>query len=414
MLSAPFQCHDCWFFNITRRRPKADNHTDRVLLSLIRRVNLDILWSRESSTVVNTYNSVYTSAKIAVSLGMPLQNIEQGPWPVGDHCGFAIAVTMLRKSLDPGRNDALYQQFDSIRKLRSAWRNTYLNSVLGSNVTQVFMGEKGRTYRLTADPTYSQSFTKFIHGCEKRMGRRVKQDQAVSIAILKELLKNFRSELQEKKVTRERKRDIIMSANSLVVGYCGALRGGEILLAEATSICEAIESGRIHEHPHVLLCLMGRFKSETGERNVILPLASVTASGIEVRWWMEALVKILEVERRSEGSPGPAFCDRSGFVLGSNFLNEKFHEALERVQTLRPDLIPSNVKVREIYNMYRSLRRGAVLRANELEYDQSVIDMNNRWRQMQSARGKAKLPMGQLYLDILLSLISHIRFSKSL
>ena len=59
---------------------------------------------------------------------------------------------------------------------------------------------------------------------------------------------------------------------------------------------------------------------------------------------MEALVKILEVERRSEGSPGPAFCDRSGFVLGSNFLNEKFHEALERVQTLRPDLIPSNVK----------------------------------------------------------------------
>ena len=43
----------------------------------------------------------------------------------------------------------------------------------------------------------------------------------------------------------------------------------------------------------------------------------------------------------------------------------------------RSDLIPAWVKVREIYHYYRSLRRGAVLRANQLNYDQSIIDTNN-------------------------------------
>ena len=160
---------------------------------------------------------------------------------------------------------------------------------------------------------------------------------------------------------------------------------------------------------------MGRFKSETGERNIVLPFPSVTASsGINIWWWFEELAKILSSEGRNTGVPGPAFCDRDGCVLSLFYFNAKFHKAFETVQTRRPDLIPAWVKVREIYHYYWSLRRGAVLRANHLNYDQSIIDTNNdRWRRMQGSRGRASLPMGQLYLDITLSLNTHTHFSES-
>ena len=345
---------------------------------------------------------------------MLLVGTDQGPWPVGDFTGMGIAVTMLRRSLDVGRNNSSYLQFDSIRKLRSAARNTHLNSIVGAGATQAFMGEKGKIFRMTSDPTYSQLFTKFIHGCEKRMGREVRQDQALGLAIMLEILKDYQEELKREDVSKARCRELTMSGASLVMGYCGALRGGEILLAEATSMCSMIDEGRESGLvPHVVACLMGRFKNETGERNVVLPFVSVTASDIKIRWWFEQLVRILSEEGRNSGPPGPAFCDRDGCVLSLFYLNTKFHEALEAVQSRRPDLIPAWVKVKEIYHYFRSLRRGAVLRAKHLKYDQSIIDANNRWRIMQGTRGKANLPMGQLYLDIILSLNTHTRFSES-
>ena len=414
MLSSPFQCDDCWFWNLRRRRPDRSNPTDTMLLRLIRRANLDVMWSRESSTVISTLRDLLATARIQVDLGILPTGADQGPWPVGDFTGMGIAVAMLRKSLDSGRNGNMYQQFDSIRKLRSASRNTHLNSAIGAMTTQAFMGEKGKIFRLTSDPTYSQLFTKFIYGCEKRMGRDVKQDQALSLEIMLEILKDYEEELMREGSSKARRRELVMSGASLIMGYCGALRGGEILLAEATSMCKFIREGhKTGVLPHVVACLMGRFKGETGERNVILPFASVTASGIKIRWWFEELTKILMSEGRDTGEPGPAFCDRNGYVLSLAYFNTRFHEALETVQMRRSDLIPAWVKIREIYHYYRSLRRGAVLRAKHLNYDQSIIDTNNRWQKTQGSRGKASLPMGQLYLDILLSLNTHTRFSES-
>ena len=362
MLSSPFQCDECWFWNLRGQQSNKINPTDGMLLRLIRRANLDMMWSRESSTVIATYRDLKTSARLQLDLGLLPVGADQGPWPVGDFTGMAIAITMLRKSLDSGRNNNMYQQFDSVRKLRSAARNTHLNSVIGAAATHAFMGERGKIFRLTSDPTYSQFFTKFIHGCEKRMGRYVKQDQALSVEILLEILHAYEVELKCKTTSKTRRRVIIMSGSSLVIGYCGGLRGGEITLAEATSTCQLINEGTDKAtSPHVVVCLMGRFKGETGERNVLLPFASVTTSGIKIRWWIEQLVQVLVLEGRSEGNPGPAFCDKEGFVLPARVFNTAFHASLENVQVQRPDLIPAWIKVIEIYHYYRSLRRGAVL-----------------------------------------------------
>jgi hypothetical protein len=51
MLCAPFQCDICWFVNLKGRTPDVRCAQDRLNLALIRRVNLDVFWEKEPSTV---------------------------------------------------------------------------------------------------------------------------------------------------------------------------------------------------------------------------------------------------------------------------------------------------------------------------------------------------------------------------
>ncbi len=48
---APFQCDRCWFINVHKRVPLRSSPGDQRALMLIRRVNLDVFWSREERTV---------------------------------------------------------------------------------------------------------------------------------------------------------------------------------------------------------------------------------------------------------------------------------------------------------------------------------------------------------------------------
>ena len=46
MLSSPFQCNECWFWKLRGQQSNKINPTDGMLLRLIRRANLDMMWSR--------------------------------------------------------------------------------------------------------------------------------------------------------------------------------------------------------------------------------------------------------------------------------------------------------------------------------------------------------------------------------
>jgi len=114
-------------------------------------------------------------------------------------------------------------------------------------------------------------------------------------------------------------------------------------------------------------------------------------------------------------SPGPAYCDSKGKAMSYKEMNAEFHAVLRKVQKERPDLIPGDVEVEEVYNIYRSLRRGATSRATELGYDGAVIDMNNRWRKVQLSKGaRPAFKMRELYVELKLVLPSLLRFSSNL
>jgi hypothetical protein len=89
------------------------------VLKLIRRANLDALWSREPSTVRGNLTSCRQGADIAASLGFKDKLFRpMGPFPLEDTFGMAAALVMLQSSLKPGKNDK-FVQFGTVRKFRS-------------------------------------------------------------------------------------------------------------------------------------------------------------------------------------------------------------------------------------------------------------------------------------------------------
>ena len=415
MLCAPFQCDECWFLNLKGREVREGSAGDERLLAYIRRVNLDVMWSREGSTVYNTLSNLRKGKRMSEDLGLKPVSIKLGPWPLADTQGFQVAIEMVRASQEAGKNAAAYVQFDTIRKVRAGYANTYDNSASSCQETVFFRGLAGRNSTLTRSNTDSRLFQMFAKGCEKRMGRLVYQELGLSFDVLQEVLKGFEQELWDPKVPRERKRLLVVAGAAFVILFGGALRGGEVLLLEASELVRRIRDGRdIAIHPHVVIPLMGRFKGETGERNVLLVLANESANGLEMRKWVERLAMVLTKEGRMQ-TVGPAICNTNGFVMERGRLNALLHEALGKIQSEGDMLIGAGVKIEDKFSIHRSFRRGATTRAKELEVPESTINMNNRWRKVESRSGNLpNLPMSDLYVEISQALASKLRFSRSL
>ena len=119
----PFECDLCVFRKLRRHDPDIENETDLLLLSLIRRANLDSFWSASTNTVNGQRNRIKMGLKFSQSLGPSGPYTQVGHLPPYDHCGYEVACQMLLHSLKPGRNDPNYTQWDTIRKLRTCFSN---------------------------------------------------------------------------------------------------------------------------------------------------------------------------------------------------------------------------------------------------------------------------------------------------
>ena len=159
---------------------------------------------------------------------------------------------------------------------------------------------------------------------------------------------------------------------------------------------------------------MGRFKQETGERNLIIVLANITKGGINIRKWVDLLSGLLKAEGR-ENEVGPALCSDNGYMIERWRLNGELHSIMTKLRESGKGLIPAGIDIDSRFNVYRSFRRGATTRAKEQGVDEPTIEMNNRWRKWQNKQGSLpNLPMSQLYVEISQALTSKLRFSSSL
>jgi len=147
-----------------------------------------------------------------------------------------------------------------------------------------------------------------------------------------------------------------------------------------------VEPMEDQKYSHVLAPLLGRFKNEIGERLVLVPIVSRTKSGLEVREWLGRLVHCLQTEGNVDG---PAFCDTDGWLLMSRDIETVVLEHLRIIQATQEDNDLLGLLVEESFGIDRTFRRGATTRQVDQGIDKPSIDLYNRWRNVESRRGRA-------------------------
>ncbi len=354
----PFQCDGCWFKNLFNRDPVEGSVADAWNLSLIRRANLDLFWSRDASTVSGIRGNTKELIRRARAFGRKIPLSPMSPWPVDDKEGMGVAIAMLEKSIEKGRNSDKYMQFDTVRKLRSAAANVYSATSQAANL-RYCLKSGNRLLHLEEGPTQRNLIERIVIGMENRMPKESSRNLPFTSRMILYILDNLEEELYNPGTTADRARLLIMTGAYLAITFGYSLRGNEGFWVDCERLCKHIQVGKYDgRQPHVLIPLLGRFKSEVGERMHVIPLVNVTRSGIAIRTWVERLVATLKGEGKTDC---PAFCDDEGYQLYASTLESVIHPILRKMQRdpSHKDVIPPSLDVTLWYLLARSCRRGA-------------------------------------------------------
>jgi hypothetical protein len=155
----------------------------------IRRMNLDALWSRASSTVEGNLGVVARGLRHSKLLGLTRPYLATGPLPNYDHCGYEVALRLITDSRERGSYQLTHKQFDTIRNLRLAYSNQVRSSAQVASHPMALEENQGKRYtRFAEDPTASMWFARFIEGCKRRMGQDSRPNRGISTDLVKATL----------------------------------------------------------------------------------------------------------------------------------------------------------------------------------------------------------------------------------
>ena len=255
-----------------------------------------MFWSRERSTVISQFGRVKEIIERNARWGHNCTQLFPSllRHPVEDNQGMGLAMMMLEKSLEKGRN-ANYTQFATVRQLRSAVSNIYTASAEVRVEAGVLKSRKGDVQHLHDDPTQSTFMERFMAGMQNRMPLDSKRDAPLLGHVVAAMLNLMARELVNPTTGAKRKRLLTMTGAYMVITYSYSLRGNEGFWVDGDSLADNIDLGREStvDIPHVVVGLCGRFKAEGGFRMHVFSVANTTASGIPNRWWLEKVVKVL-------------------------------------------------------------------------------------------------------------------------
>ena len=182
----------------------------------------------------------------------------------------------------------------------------------------------------------------------------------------------------------------------------GSLPGHEGFYMELAWLCRHVLKGQLGEIPRVLnkstllskeqcsnlpyatLCLLGKFKGETGTNHHMIVVANEMVSGLRPRWWAETLISVCESEGRTYG---PAFANTDCDLALSVDYNSMFRKYLKQFQEDR-SLILKDQDVEARYLTSRMPRKTAVTRLERAGFGGEFVDRVNRWRGQEQSKGR--------------------------
>ena len=409
--NCPFQCDLCHLRNIQHRDPDPGRRQDRNLLVGIRRANIDAFWGRSTGTINNNRNNLRRLVEIARDdFGMENVLPDMGPHDIVDNWGMGLAVTLLGKSLDKGIYGPTVQ-FDTARKLRSAYSNLW-----GSSIHALTLGVMARDTTkifVTKCPGYSLWFERFIRGMHSRMGDDRRPDAAISSLVMHSLMNRVEVDYIDADSFMER-RYLVRAGLFFLSAYLGSLRGEEVPRTLRNEFINLNKDALEAKVPHCVLPLYGNFKNDNGiARCYLFRITLESKTGFNMRKWVE---RAIEMERNSLTTF--LFASAKGKRDSGQIYEPYFMSKLRAIQTEEKGLLPRKLDVEEAFGISRSFRRGSVTAAGNAPNDEcSDLDIkrNNRWRSEDRAGTKnAGLDMLQLYTDTLHSVEADLKFSSCL
>jgi hypothetical protein len=320
---------------------------------------------------------------IGEECGMDSVSPPLGPFPIEDTFGMKAACVLLQRSLDSGKTER-FIQFSTARKIRrSAYSIVYHSSQELSSVT--VMALKLRKTYSTECPTYGYWFKKFILGCHKRMGDVVCSDFALSKPLFLELVDDLEDDWDDCQNEVERFKVAGFAMVLLSTFLCG-LGGEEVMKSDIAGLVKYLDIGVTDIfHPHVIIAFLGRLKGEVREQYHMVVMARVTNSDTMTGRWADQLAKCLIDRGRRNGF---VFVDKKGNQAKIGSFDEDFHERMYRVKMRVPHLFELGIEINVVYSLRRSGQRGSTSEATNGGVPREVVELNNRWRKIEGARGR--------------------------
>lgn len=404
-MKVPFECDLCHFRNMNKRDPVLGFKKDEDTHIAIRRAQLDVFWAREPSTVLGNLSRMrrdYIDATAVFSLGdnvLPyLPNHE-----VVDRVGMVAAILTLSASLRKGIY-CKHVQPDTARKT-SAWYGNAHDA--GAGYVGLAIGHRGSF--ASDSPTTGEWYSRMVRGMKLRTGVVRYHNEALTSKMI--LALDDMLEMEWHGCTHVSQREAIEEFMSFVlIGFGAGLRGEEIPLVSMNGLLYFWDETRVDADPFIMITLFGRFKGETGHRWHCLPICDRNRSGIPFRKWIGRLLHRRVVEQKR--TKGWLFKKGKRRSKLSDF-DEMLDHYIRRVHGLCPSLFSVGT-ILEMFSTWRSMRRGAILETTG-RVDESVVNLMNRWRTKEGAKGTTPgLSMRQTYTQVR-DLFSQLKlYSKAL
>jgi hypothetical protein len=415
-LMVPFECDVCNFKKLKPDSSYNNNTENSLLKACIRQIMLDSFWSRATSTVRANKEKTRLALELSNSVGLESPYIFTEFLPPYDHCGYEVAIQMLLASKRPGRHSQEYTQYDTIRKIRTAFSNFSRASVQANLSVTALGDDKGYAQRLVQDQVSSYWFSKFFQGCKRRMGQDWRPNLALTVELITRLFRQTKDRyINTLGSNQQDKMDWLVFGFYIVVTYTLSLRGPEGLL---------VDFGGLRKHnthnsadQHVIIALKGKVKGEQNEKYHLLPCCNLTSSGINVRDWMWELIALKQIHHQVSG---PAISRIDGTIMTTSFLDVKLAIILEEIFDCQPELFPTTLRTNKdelgnAYQVYRTLRRSPDTRAIEQNVSKVDIETINRWHGTERAAGnRPNRAMYQHYAQVDLLIKPYIRYTKAM
>ena len=250
-------------------------------------------------------------------------------------------------------------------------------------------------------------------GCRKRMGQDWQPNRAISNPLMGELLSLAENKVRDADSQAERQR-WLLAGGYFCICYVFSLISPEGLMVDLEGLIKF--NPLTTQRESTVVPLLGRVKGESHTRQHLLTSVNVTSSGIQVKAWVQ---RILAVHRLNRRSKGPAFINIDGLQASTADMNDLFLEALAEIYESQPDLFAVDIKsagdIADKYNVFRSFRRGSESRAVAKKVSEADRYIVHRWKKKEAAgANRVNHSIDQHYVDISLVTDSFLRYTQAM